>query len=192
MGYALFAQRKVLLDSLLNTYQLMQTQRTNEQNALATQSQSLQRQLSSLQEAQAYELGDMYDLLSHSEKEGGFEADWYRKIMDTKGRPHDPNEEIEKCYDEFVPEAQDLLDRGTNIDREKINAEIEEMKNKQQNELGKINNKIYEVGVKENAIELEVKRLDTLVDSTQKQLEAVEQAEGKAIERAVPKFQGLG
>lgn len=192
MGYALFAQRKVLLDSLLNTYQLMQTQRSNEQNALATQSQSLQRQLSSLQEAQAYELSDMYDLLSHSQKEGGFETDWYDPIIESKKTGHQQNEEIEKCYDEFVPEAQELLDKGSEVDREKINATIEEMKNKQQNELGKINNKIYEVGVKENAIELEVKRLDTLVDSTQKQLEAVEQAEGKAIERAVPKFQGLG
>ena len=45
---------------------------------------------------------------------------------------------------------------------------------------------------KENAIEMEVKRLDTQVSSLQKQLEAVEEAESSAIDRATPKFNGVG
>ena len=45
---------------------------------------------------------------------------------------------------------------------------------------------------KENAIEMEVKRLDTMVTALQQQLDAVEEAEGKAIERATPKFNGVG
>ena len=48
------------------------------------------------------------------------------------------------------------------------------------------------VSVKENAIEMEVKRLDTQVSALQKQLEAVEEAEGDAIKRATPKFKGVG
>ena len=55
-----------------------------------------------------------------------------------------------------------------------------------------INNQIYQVGIKENAIEMEVKSLDTEVTALQKQLESVEQAEGQAINRATPKFGGVG
>ena len=39
---------------------------------------------------------------------------------------------------------------------------------------------------------MEVKRLDTQVTTLQKQLEAVEEAEGAAIDRANPKFKGVG
>ena len=39
---------------------------------------------------------------------------------------------------------------------------------------------------------MEVKRLDTMVTALQQQLEAVEQAEGQAIQRATPKFKGVG
>lgn len=55
-----------------------------------------------------------------------------------------------------------------------------------------INQDIYKVSVAENAIEMTVKRLDTMVTALQKQLEAVEQAEGQAIDRATPHFKGLG
>ena len=70
-----------------------------------------------------------------------------------------------------------------------------EKRNKQEEhkqENDKINREIYEIGVKEQAIELEVKRLDTMVTALQQQLEAVEAAEGKSIERATPKFKGVG
>lgn len=59
-------------------------------------------------------------------------------------------------------------------------------------ELAKINLQIYHVGIKENCIEMEVKRLDTEVTALQKQLEAVEQAESSAIDRATPKYKGVG
>ena len=39
---------------------------------------------------------------------------------------------------------------------------------------------------------MEVKRLDTMVTTLQQQLKAVEEAEGSAIERATPKFAGVG
>ena len=147
MGYALFAQRKLVLDAQLNSAQLQQTQRSNEQYALATQSLGLQQQLSSLQSAQASEL-----------------AAEYEKLAET-----------------------------TDSDkREKINAQISAMQNEQKAEQDSINREIYQVGVQEQAIELEVKRLDTMVTALQKQLEAVEEAEGEAIDRATPKFSGVG
>ena len=147
MANALFAQRKIVLTGQLNMVTLQQTQRSNEQMALATNTLSLQQQLTSIQSAQSLELADLYQNLSTTT---------------------DSNE------------------------REKVNAQIKEKQSKFDAEIDTINRDIYKVSVKENAIETEVKRLDTKVTALQKQLEAVEEAEGSAIDRATPKFKGVG
>ena len=146
MGYALFAQRKLVLDSQLNSTQLQQTQRTNEQFALANDKLSLQQQLSSIEVSQAGELADLYDRLAQADSDG----------------------------------------------RVSIQAQISALELRHKQETASLNNDIYEVGIKESAIEMEVKALDTEVTVLQKQLEAVEEAEGKAIDRATPKFSGMG
>lgn len=64
MGYALFSQRKLLLTSQLQSYQLQQTQRSNEQFSIATQTASLKQKLASLGAAQAGELADLYEILA--------------------------------------------------------------------------------------------------------------------------------
>ena len=147
MGYALFASRKLVLDGQLNNAQLQQTQRSNEQFNLATHTQSLQQQLTSLNTAQSQELSDLYAQLSST---------------------------------------SDTAQRDT------INAQINQKEMQYEAEIDKINRKIYEVSIKENAIEMEVKRLDTQVTALSKQMEAVEQAEGACIQRATPKFGGMG
>ena len=146
MGYALFAQRKLVLDSQLNSTQLQQTQRTNEQFALANDKLSLQQQLSSVEVSQAGELAELYDRLAQADSDGRFT----------------------------------------------IQQQIAALELRHKQELASLNNDIYEVGIKESAIEMEVKALDTEVTVLQKQLEAVEEAEGKAIDRATPKFSGMG
>ena len=147
MCYALFAQRKLVLTGSLNSVSLQQTQRSNEQYMLATNTLSLQAQLSSMQAAQATELADQYE---------------------------------------------ELAETTDSDKRESINAMISSMQERFKAELDDINRQIYQVGVKEQAIELEVKRLDTQYSSIEKQLEAVEEAEGEAIDRATPKFSGIG
>ena len=147
MGYALFAQRKVCLTGQLNSVSLQQTQRSNEQYQLATNTLSLQQQMSSMQAAQSLELADLYEDLSQAE--------------------------------------------GTD-ERQTINDEINQRQEEFNAELDTINRQIYLVSVKENTLEMEVKRLDTQVSSLQKQLEAVEEAESSAIDRATPKFNGVG
>ena len=132
MGYALFAQRKLVLDAQLNTAQLQQTQRSNEQYMLATNSLGLQQKLTSQQASQSGELAEMYGKLAEADNED---------------------------------------------QRNKINAEIKQKELEHQKENDEINRQIYLIGVKENAIELEVKRLDTMVSALQKQLEAVEEAQ---------------
>lgn len=147
MAYALFAQRKILLTGQLNMVSLQQTQRSNEQMLLATNTLSLQQQLTSMQSAQSLELADLYKELSSQTDEGK---------------------------------------------REQINGEIKARQAEFDAEIDDINRDIYATNVKENAIEMEVKRLDTQVTALQKQLEAVEDAEGSAIDRATPKFKGVG
>ena len=147
MGYALFAQRKIVLDGQLNNVQLQQTQRSNEQYALATQTLSLQQQLTSMNAAQSGELATLYAALASTTNSNS---------------------------------------------RDSINAQISQKQEEFEAEIDAINREIYQVSVKENAIEMEVKRLDTMVTALQQQLEAVEEAEGQAIDRATPKFKGVG
>ena len=147
MGYALFAQRKLVLDGQLNNAQLQQTQRSNDQFKLATRSTGLQQQLTSMNASQSSELADLYEQLSAA------------------------------------------TDTAT---RDSINAEIRKKELEYEKEVDEINRQIYQISIKENAIEMEVKRLDTQVTALQKQLEATEQAEGGAVNRATPKFGGVG
>lgn len=146
MGYALFAQRKLVLDSQLNSTQIQQTQRTNEQFDLANDKLGLQQQLSSIESSQAGELAALYDELATANSD----------------------------------------------QRDAINSDIRALELRHKQQLAEVNNEIYEVGIKENAIEMEVKSLDTEVTVLQKQLEGVEQAEGQAVNRATPKFGGVG
>ena len=147
MGYALFAQRKLVLDNQISATQLQQTQRSNEQYFLATRSAGLQQKLSALLSSQALELEPLY---------------------------------------------QRLADSTSEEERADVQNEIAQMQNRHKREEEAINREIYQTGIKETAIEMEVKRLDTQITTLQKQLEAVEEAESAAIDRATPKFKGVG
>ena len=87
---------------------------------------------------------------------------------------------------------EQLAEASGTEQRDRINAQIQQKQQEYEQEVDSINREIYQVSVKENAIEMEVKRLDTMVTTLQKQLEAVEEAEGSAIDRATPKFNGVG
>ncbi len=87
---------------------------------------------------------------------------------------------------------EQLAGETNSEERAATNTQIEALQLRFDNENDRINRQIYQTSVAENAIEMTVKRLDTMVTALQKQLEAVEQAEGKAIDRATPKFAGLG
>lgn len=147
MGYALFAQRKVVLTGNLNIVSLQQTQRSDEQYRLGTQTLSLQQQMSSMQASQSEELADLY---------------------------------------------RDLSSASGSDARNSISNQINAKQGDFDKELDAINQEIYKVSVKENSLEMLVKRLDTMVSTIQKQLEAVEEAESDAIDRATPKFKGVG
>lgn len=147
MGYSLFAQRKLVLSGIINSVQLQQTQRGDEQLNLSTRTLSLQSQVTNMQTSQSRELSVLYNSLSSAE--------------------------------------------GTD-ERSSINNLIESRQSLFDSELTTINNQIYQTSIKENAIEMEVKRLDTKLTALQKILEKTEEAEGKGIEKSIPNFNGIG
>ena len=55
-----------------------------------------------------------------------------------------------------------------------------------------INRKIYENSIKENILDMELKSLETKLTAIQKELEKIEEAEPKGIEKSAPNFKGLG
>lgn len=143
MSYAIFSQQKVFLTSRLNSTNVQQMQRQNEQSSMATNTTNLQQELSSLQVAQSSELSDLYE---------------------------------------------DLAAAGNETQRASINAEIKALELSFTAEEDQINRKITQTSTKENAIELQVKSLDTQVSSLTKQLDAVKEAESSAMDRATPKY----
>ena len=175
MGYALFAQRKLCLTGQLNSLNLQQTQRSNEQLQLSSNTLSLQKQLTSLQTAQATQLAGKYEELANSGSDYEFNRDT-EQYTDKNGNSY----------------SQEQWQNNLSEERARIQAEIHQIEEKFKVEEDVINRQIYQVSIKENAIEMEVKRIDTKVTAVQKQLEAVQEAEGSGIDRATPKFNGIG
>ena len=188
MGYALFAQRKLVLNGQLNSAQLQQTQRSNEQYKLATQSLSLQQQMTSLTASQSYELSLQYEKLSHV---GQVQVTIDEGTLSWENANYNGEEWVAASNTKITDEQTKKNHEQMEIDREAINAEIKKIEAENQAELDDINRRIYLVGIKEASIEMEVKKLDTQVTALQQQLEAVQEAEGKAIQNATPKFKGV-
>ncbi len=187
MAYALFAQEKITLTGQLNAISLQQTQRSNEQYNLATSSLSLQQKMSSLQSAQSLELADLYELLSNSTADGL--SDNFLDSFSSSGN----SEGTTRNLSEYSSEAKKLISaalRGNSPDRESINAAIKKQESLYDAELDEINREIYLVGIKENSVEMQVKRLDTQYSSVDQRLDKVIDAEGDAIERSTPNFGG--
>jgi len=156
MGYSLFSQNKLALQSSQNFVQLNQMQRSQQQQSLAANTVNLQSQVSQTNIEKASLLQQRYDELTLINREDYNSDDAYQNAMQAI------KDEISKLTQEY------------------------EIKQNQ------INAKISTVQAKEDAIDLEIKRLDTKLATLQKQYEAVEKAEGDAIDKATPKFNGNG
>lgn len=187
MGYALFAQKKLQITGHLNCIQLQHTQRSDEQFALATHTLGLQQQMTSMQAAQAGDLADLYKILSLTTEDGITRELFNQSFEDPDG--YMMGQKAEEEYYRLSSQAQLLID--SNSDRDAINAAIKAKEQEFQQELDDLNREIYVTSVKENCIEMEVKRLDTQVTALQKQLDAIIEAEGAGIERSTPKFKGV-
>mgnify|MGYP002626991670 CR=1 FL=1 len=147
MQYTMFSQKKLELTGLINSVQLQQVQRSDEQLALSARTITLQSTITNLQASHSASLGALYEQLA--------------TVTDS-------------------------------TDRQAITDAIEYEQSKNEGRIAQINQQIYQVSVQENAIEMEIKRLDTKLTAMKKQLEKIEEAEKEGIEKSVPQFNGLG
>ena len=93
---------------------------------------------------------------------------------------------------ELSPLYEQLAETSNPNIRKNINIRIGLIESDFAKEIDQINMILTNAIQKENTIEMQVKRLDTLVTTLQKQLEKIEEAEGIGIESTIPKFRGLG
>lgn len=77
-------------------------------------------------------------------------------------------------------------------EKDSINAEIAAAQKDAAAEEEVINQKTYALAKSENAIEVQKKALETQITKWSKELEQIEKAEADGIERANPKYSGLG
>ena len=116
-GYALFAQRKLLLKAKLNSIIIQQSQRSDEQMKLATQTLNLQEKIKTLQSSQSSQLSDLYKELSKAENQNE-----RTKIY----------EQIEKKQKEFDAEIDEINKKlkETSIKENAIEMEVKRLDTK--------------------------------------------------------------
>ena len=97
---------------------------------------------------------------------------------------------------ERISNAQKLSEMYSSLaeasDKDAAKAEISAEEQKQKEAEEKINQQTYSLAAQENAIELQKKALETQITKWSKELEVIEKAEADGIERANPKYSGLG
>ena len=76
--------------------------------------------------------------------------------------------------------------------RKAIEAEIDAEQQKSEAKKQEFELKNQQLGMEENAIELQKKKLESVVTKLEKELDTIEEAEKTGIERANPKYNGLG
>lgn len=175
MGYALFANRKLMLTNTINTLQLKLDAIMQQRNELLEFSASIAdgyvtaeemaSNASNMPYYENYFMGlDQYGSSDQVNEASGRVADQARNELGENS-----NDMAEQAY---LMNIQSLFDQEV---REKY-AQAEMRK----------------IAVQENKLDMQQKKIETQLTAAQSQLQAVEQAEGKAIENATPKFAGVG
>ena len=89
----------------------------------------------------------------------------------------------------------DLYQQMTSADdssaRETVQAEIEKLETDFEAEIAKINLKIYNTSIKDQALEMQQKKEETILTALQKTLDNIEAALKNAIDKGAAKVQGL-
>lgn len=175
MGYALFANRKLVLTNTVNMLQLQLDQIMMQRNNLTQFSANICDGYLTAEEM----VGDATNLTSYQAFLKGLNA--YAnsdQVMEAQGQLNDYTTEEVNQMNDSVQEQQYLFNMQSLFDREVREKYAEaEMK---------------KIAVQENKLEMQQKKIETQLTKAQNDLKAVEEAEGQAIQNATPKFAGLG
>ncbi len=175
MGYALFANRKLVLTNTVNMLQMQLDQIMMQRNNLTQVSANICDGYLTAEEM----VGDATNLTSYQAYLQGLNA--YAnsdQVQEAKGQLNDFTTEEASQMNDSVQEQQYLFNMQSLFDREvrEKYAEAEMQK----------------IAVQENKLEMQQKKIETQLTKAQNDLKAVEEAEGQAIQNATPKFAGLG
>lgn len=172
MGYALFANRKLVLTNTVNMLQMQLDSIMQQRNSLLQFSANICDGNLTAEELAS----DATNMPYYENFVQGLEAfgnsdqakDAAGKIQDN-AQGQNPNAATDDAY---MLNIMSLFDQSV---REKY-AESEMKK----------------IAVQENKLEMQQKKIETQLTAAQNQLKAVEEAEGQAIQNATPKFNGVG
>ncbi|MBQ3642057.1 hypothetical protein II906_09070 [bacterium] len=173
MGYALFANRKVMYTRQLADLQTQLDVITEKRTELSNYASSIEDGLVSVDEM----FNDMGNYEAYTQYQAGLEQfvnSGYGTVVDSNGNAVDL---ATMYYGPNATEEQRLY-----------------LQQQQFNETAKQYGKYIarQIENQEKEIDMQEKKIETKIAAVQKQLEAVEQAEGQAIDRATPKYNGVG
>ncbi len=172
MGYALFANRKLVLTNTVNMLQMQLDSIMMQKNSLLQFSANIADGALTAEEL-ASDATNMPYYESFSNRLAEFASG--EEVMDAAGRVNEnahaqnPNAATDDAY---MINIQTLFDES--VRKKFVEAEMKK------------------VAVQENMLEIQQKKIETQLTKAQNDLKAVEEAEGQAIQNATPKFAGLG
>ena len=168
MGYALFANRKIYYTNLIFTLQSKLDNIMQQKNSLLTFSANIADGKLTVDEIAS----DATNFNNYAEYLQG--ADAYLntdEVQDTVGEIGSIATETNES-EEYLATIAELLNTS-------VNEEYARQYNKK-------------LEVLENQLDMQQKKIETQLSAAQSQLQAVEEAEGQAIEKATPKYNGVG
>lgn len=208
--YALFSQQKLVYQGLLGAAQSELMNITHQHENLALRDTGLKSKLSSIQELYGNEKADLYDELANSVSKSDYEIleegpngekgsknTSHKKTNNGTNTTGTTNNETYTKY-EWLCELYNLDPDNPDLDslKDRLRTTIEDRLTEIDQELAveeaKINKQIDEVALKETRLDTEKASIETKITDYQKQLEKIEEAEGKGIEASIGKFQGVG
>ncbi len=172
MGYALFANRKLYYTNLVYTLQSQLDNISQQKQSLLTFSANISDGVVTVDEIAS----DATNYTNYTEYLTG--AATYAATEDDEGGSATTTASILSMgaevddSDEYLAAVAELLDTAVNEEYAK-----------------QYSKKLEAV---ENQLDLQQKKIETKLTAAQNELEAVEQAEGDAIEKATPKYTGVG
>ena len=179
MGYALFASRKIMYTNLVNTLQMKLDNIMMQKQSLLTFSANISDGQITAEEV----ANDLTNLTNYNDYNTAYASyDPYTQ---------DANGNIISLRD-YTQQQAELA--SANMDDETAAAYIQSQMYSAEKSIADSFSKQYtkKLEALENQLDLEQERIESQLTVAEKQLEAVEEAEGKAIDRATPKYNGVG
>lgn len=172
MGYALFANRKIYYTNLVNTLQSKLDNIMQQKQSMLNFSANIADGKVTVDEI----AGDATNFNNYAEYLQG--ADAYINTADSEGGAATSIGEIGSMAAEQNNSEEYLASIA-----EMLNQSVNEAYSKQYNK---------KLEALENQLDMQQKKIETQLSVAQSQLQAVEQAEGQAIQNATPKYNGVG